>query len=111
MYIEYNVKNLLESVFFPRHFHALYIAKLQLKKIYDIYDTNDNNNRTNRYANYVKYNINDNDNINNKDIINIMFVLFGRYDIFGKYIIYDWSVSFCRFQRQIMSLQPDFLEQ
>jgi hypothetical protein len=35
---------------FPRHFHALYIRKLQLKKIYDKYDTIDNNNRVNRYA-------------------------------------------------------------
>src|SRR5688500_194373 len=64
MYIKYNVKNLLESVLFPRHFHALYIGKLQLKKIYDRYVTTDNNNRANRYANYIIYDINHNRNIN-----------------------------------------------
>ena len=56
MYIEYNV-GILKSVLFPRHFHALYIRKLQLKKIYDRYDTTENNNRANRYANYIKYEI------------------------------------------------------
>ena len=94
-------RNLLESVLFPRHFHALYIGKLQLKKIYDRYDTTDNNNRANRYANYVKYNINDNNNINNRDIINDIRVLFGRFSrsgIFGIYVIFNRSVSFCRFQ-------------
>ena len=101
MYFEYNVINLLESVLFPRHFHILYIRKLQLKKIYSIYDTINNNNRANRYANYVKYNINNNNDINNRNIIKIMCVLFGRYGIFGRYVIYDWSVNFCRFQRCI----------
>src|SRR5829696_4810569 len=91
--------NLLESLLFPRHFHVLYIRKLQLKKIYGIYDTTDNNNRANRYANYVKYNINNNNDINNRNIIKIMCVLFGRYGIFGRYVIYDWSINFCRFQR------------
>src|SRR3954469_11164735 len=89
---------MLESVLFPRHFHALYIRKLQLRKIYgkyDTYDTIDNNNRTNRYAIYAEYNNNDKYTIN---IINEMCVLFGRYGIFGIYVICDRSVSFCWFQ-------------
>src|SRR3954469_2469578 len=87
---------MLESVLFSRHFHALYIRKLQLRKIYGIYDTIDNNNRTNRYTIYAKYNNNDKYTIN---IINEMYVLFGRYGIFGIYVICDRSVSFCRFQQ------------
>src|SRR3954470_18325766 len=100
MYIEYNVGiywNLLESVLFPRHFHALYIRNLQLRKIYDKYDTIDNNNRTNRYAIYAKYNNNDK---YTKNIINKICVLFGRYGIFSIYVICDRSVSFCRFHQK-----------
>ena len=107
--IKYILNTIFNSVLFPRHFHALYIGKLQLKKIYNRYDTTDNNNRANRCANYVKYNINDNSNINNKNIINTMSVLFGRYGIFGIYVIFDRSVSFCRFQCQSAKLIFDNL--
>src|SRR4051812_29532612 len=90
---------MLESVLFLRHFHALYIRKLQLRKIYGIYNTIDNNNRTNRYTIYAKYNNNDKYTIN---IINEMYVLFGRYGIFGIYVMCDRSVSFCRFQWSLL---------
>src|SRR3954454_24312054 len=89
---------MLGSVLFPRHFHALYIRKLQLRKIYDKYDTIDNNNRVNRYANYIKYEINNNndryDNKDNNSRNNINY----KYVIFGIYIIFDRFISFCQFQ-------------
>ena len=91
MYVKYNVG----ICPFSKAFSCPLYRKLQLKKIYD---TTDNNNRANRYANYIKYDINDNKNINNRNIINTMSVLFGRYGIFGIYVIFDRSVSFCRFQ-------------
>ena len=89
---------MLGSIFFLKHFYALYIRKLQLKKIYDIYDTIDNNNRTNRYVKYIKYEINNNNDKYTKNIINNKYVPFDRYGIFGIYVIFDRSVSFCRFQ-------------